>query len=167
MAYVGLLLAVLIDNAVRLLAPETLAMRALPDLPFVTALYVGFRARDTGQLGLAVVLGIFADCFSSRPLGHFAFLYGCAAYFSLGMRRYVPPDAFKSHVVAALACGILTQLLALLVAAVTVDGPLGAGFLRSLLSAVASAVAAPFIFGLWDRSRLFRRALGGTAYEFA
>jgi len=167
MAYVGLLLAVLADNAIRLLAPEGFLLRAAPNLPLITALYVGFRARDARPLGLAVVLGLFADCFSARPFGHFAFLYGCAAYFALRLRRFVPPDHYKSHVVACFVAGVLTALLALLVAAVTVDGALLPGFLRSLLSAAVSAVAAPFAFGIWDRSRLFRRALRGTEYGFA
>jgi rod shape-determining protein MreD len=168
MAYLGLLLAVALDNALRVVMPEGLALRLMPDLPLITALYVGFRARDTDQLGLAVILGLLVDCFSSRPLGHFAFLYGCAAYFALGLRRVVPPDAYASHAVACLVCALLTKLLALLLAAVTVDGPLLAGFLRSLLAAVASAAAAPFVFGLLDRSRFFRRALGGkSSYRFA
>jgi rod shape-determining protein MreD len=167
MAYVGLLLAVLADQVARRLAPEGLLLRAMPDLPLVTALYVGFRARDTRPLGLAVVLGLFADCFSSRAIGHFAFLYGCAAYFALRLRRFVPPDHYKSHVAACLVAGLLTSLLSLLVAAVTVDGALLPGFLRSLLGMAASAVAAPFVFGLWDRTRLFRRALRGTGYAFS
>jgi rod shape-determining protein MreD len=167
MAYIGLLLVVLADNALRLLAPETFLVRALPDLRLVTALYIGFRARDTGQLGLAVALGLFSDCFSSRPLGYFAFLYGSAAYVALGLRRFVPPDAYRSHVVACLVAALLTQLLALILAAVTVDGPILPGFLRSLLGAVASALASPFVFVFWDRSRFFRRALGGRSYGFA
>lgn len=167
MSYVGLLLAVLVDNALRLLAPEGFLLRAAPNLPLITALYVGFRARDTRPLGLAVVLGLFADCFSSRPLGHFAFLYGSAAYFALRLRRFVPPDHYTTHVVACLVAGFLTALLALLVAAVTVGGPLLPGFLRSLLGMAASAIAAPFVFGIWDRSRFFRRALRGTDYGFA
>lgn len=168
MAYVGLLLAVVADNAIRLLAPEGFLLRTSPSLPLMTALYVGFRARDTRPLGLAVVLGLFADCFSpSRPLGHFAFLYGAAAYFALRLRRFVPSDHYTSHAVACLVAGFLTALLALLVAAVTVDGRLLPGFLQWLLRALSSALAAPFVFGLWDRSRLFPRDLRGTKYEFA
>lgn len=167
MAYVGLLLAVVADNALRLL-PEGFLLRTAPSLPLMTALYVGFRARDTRPLGLAVVLGLLADSFSpSRPLGHFAFLYGAAAYFALRLRRFVPSDHYTSHAVACLVAGFLTALLALLVAAVTVDGPLLPGFVQSLLRALSSALAAPFVFGLWDRSRLFRRDLRGTKYEFA
>ena len=167
MAYVGLLLAVLVDNAMRLLATEGLLLRFAPSLPLMTALYVGFRARDARPLGLAIVLGLFADCFSAHPFGHFAFLYGCAAYFALRLRRFVPPDHYKSHAVACLVACVLTALLALLVAAVTVDGALWPGFVRSLLAAVSSALFAPFVFGIWDRSRLFRRALRGTEYAFA
>jgi rod shape-determining protein MreD len=167
MAYVGLLLAVLLDNALRLCTAEGFLHRVIPNLPLVTALYVGFRARDTRPLGLAVVLGLFADCFSERPLGHFAFLYGCAAYFALRLRRFVPPDHYKSHVVACLVALFLTALLNLLLAAVTVDGALWPGFWRSLVSIAPNAVVAPFLFGIWDRSRLFRRALRGTEYAFA
>jgi rod shape-determining protein MreD len=168
MAFLGLLLAVLADNTLRLLVPEGALFGAAPSLPLMTALYVGFRARDTRPLGLAIVLGLLADSFSPTcPAGHFAFLYGCAAYFALRLRRFVPPDHYKSHVVACLVAGLLTGLLALVVAAVRVDGPLWPGFARSALVAASSAVAAPFVFGIWDRTRLFRRALRGTEYGFA
>lgn len=166
MAYLGLLLVVLVDNVTRLLLPESFLLEALPDLPLMTAFYVGFRARDAGQLGLAIVLGLFADCFSSCPLGHFGFLYGSAAYVALRLSRFVPADHFKSHVAACLVAGFVTSLLALLIAAVTVDGPLWPGFLRSLAGTVASAVGAPFVFAIWDRSRLFRGQLRGSAYGF-
>jgi rod shape-determining protein MreD len=167
MAFLGLLLAVLADRTLSLLAPEGALLGAAPSLPLMTALYVGFRARDTRPLGLAILLGLLADCFSDAPAGHFAFLYGSAAYFALRLRRFVPPDHYKSHVVACLVAGVFMELLALLVAAVTVDGALLPGFLRSLLVATASAVAAPFVFAIWDWSRLFRRALRGTEYGFA
>lgn len=167
MAYLGLLLVVIADNTVRLLLPEGFLLQAIPDLPLVTAFYVGFRARDAGSLGLAIVLGLLADCFSSCPLGHFGFLYGSAAYLALRLRRFVPADHYKSHVAACLVAGFVTSLLALLIAVVTVDGPVGPGFLRSLSGTVASAAAAPFVFAIWDRSRLFRGQLRGSSYEFA
>jgi rod shape-determining protein MreD len=167
MAYLGLLLVVLLDHALRLLAPEGFLLKAAPSLPLITALYIGFRARDTRPLGLAVVLGLFADCFSSAPLGHFAFLYGSAAYVALRARRFVPPEHYASHVVACLVAALVTALLALAVAAATVDGPLFPGFLHSLLRALSSALLAPFVFGLWDRSRFFRRDLRPERYGFA
>ncbi|MHC4549003.1 MAG: rod shape-determining protein MreD [Planctomycetota bacterium] len=167
MAYLGLLLVVLIDNAFLLLAPDRFGLRtAPPDLPLVTALYLGFRARNASELGLAIVLGALVDCFSARPLGHFAFLYGSAAYFALHLRRYVPSDAFVSHIVACLFCGLLTALLGLLLAVATGVESVGPGFSRSLLEVTTSALVAPFVFSLWDRSRLFQRALGGRGYEF-
>jgi len=169
MAYVGVLLVVLVDNALRLIAPDVMGLQsAPPQLPLITALYIGFRARHSGELGLAIVLGIFADCFSGVPVGHFAFLYGAAAYFALRVRRYVPPDAFVSHVVAAFFCALLTVFFGLLLAVFTVRGfATGAGFVRAVSQALVSALCAPFVFGLWDRSGFFRRALGGRGYEFA
>ena len=168
MAYLGLLLAVTLGHASRLLVAEGAGLgAALPDLPLMTALFIGFRARNTGQLGLAIVLGLLADCFSSRPLGHFAFLYGAAAYLALRVRRYVPPDVYLSLAVASLFCTLVTAGLAFLIALVTVDGPLGPGFTRSLLTALTSASAAPFVFTIWQKSRFFRRALDGRRYEFA
>lgn len=164
MAYLGLLLAVVLDQTVRLLSPFG---APLPDLPLITALYIGFRARDTGQLGYAVALGVLADCFSAHPVGHFAFLYGATAYVALRLRRYVPPDAFVSHVVACLFCGLVGAFLALLLAAATTRGLVGSGFSRALLVACASAPLAPVVFGVWDRSRFFGRVLGGHGYEFA
>jgi len=167
MAYLGLLLSVALDNAIRFILPDSFPVRLVPSLPLVTALFIGFRARDTRPLGLAVVLGLFADCFSSQPLGHFAFLYGSAAYFALRLRRFVPADHYTSHVTACLVAGFLTALFALLIAAVTVDGPVFHAFLRSLVNTVASAIFAPFLFAIWDRSRLFRGPLRGGSYEFA
>lgn len=168
MAYLGLLFVVVLDNAFELLAPHGLGLRAAaPDLPLVTAVYIGFRARNTNELGLAIVLGGLVDCFSARPLGHFAFLYGSAAYFALHIRRYVPSDAFVSHIVACLVCGVLTALLGLLLSVATGVGVVGPGFVRTLVEAATTAAVAPFVFSLWDRSRFFRRALGGRgAYEF-
>ncbi|MHC5051219.1 MAG: hypothetical protein ACYTGK_11495, partial [Planctomycetota bacterium] len=107
------------------------------------------------------------DCFSARPLGHFAFLYGSAAYFALHVRRYVPSDAFVSHIIACLFCGGLTALLGLLVSVAAGVAAVGTGFTRTLLEALTTALVAPFVFSLWDRSRFFRRALGGQrGYEF-
>jgi rod shape-determining protein MreD len=168
MAYLGLLFVVGLDNAFQLLAPQGLGLRAAaPDLPLVTAVYIGFRARNTGELGLAILLGGLVDCFSARPLGHFAFLYGSAAYFALHIRRYVPSDALVSHIVACLVCVVLTALLGLLLAVATGVGAVGPGFLRTLVEALSTALVAPFVFSLWDRSRFFRRALGGRgAFEF-
>jgi len=164
MAWIGLFLAVVVNSALDVLLPEGLPI--LPDLALMTALYVGFRARNSRDLGYAIGLGLMADCFSACPLGHFAFLYGSAAYLALQVRRYVPPDAYVSHVVALLFCTLFTAGLEFLIALVTVDGRLAAGFLRSLLEAVSSAAVAPFLFAFWDKSRFFRRALGGRRYEF-
>jgi len=168
-AYVGILAVLVLDTALRVVAPDRFGLQwAPPDLPLITALYIGFRARDTGQLGLAVVLGLLADSFSARPLGHFGFLYGSAAYFALHVRRYVPPDAYLSHVVALFFCGLFTSLLGLLLAAVTVPGPVGDGFTRAFAASTLGALLAPFVFGILDRSGFFKRALGGRRrFDFA
>ena len=163
MAYVGLLLAVLLDNSVRLLVPME-----LPDLPLITALYVGFHARNTEQLWYAIALGAAADCFSSFALGHFAFLYGAAAYLAWRIRRFLPPDPGLAFIPACLFCGLVTAFLALLLALISAGSPTAGGFLDAIFTALLSAVSAPLFFGLWSRSRLFRRALGGRRYyEFA
>jgi len=168
MAVAGLLLVVLLDNLWLLVAQGYLGIVAgVPDLALITALYIGFRARDTSELGLAVLLGIFVDCFSARPLGFFAFLYGTAAYFTLKVRRYVPPDALVTHIVACLVCGIAIGFVALFLAVITVHVSVGPGLWHSLAEAAANAVACPVVFGVLDRSGFFRRALGGRGYEFA
>jgi len=168
MAYVGLLLAVVADTTLRLLAPDAFWLQtAPPSLPLVTAIYIGFRARNTRQLGFAIVLGVLADCFSAAPIGHFAFLYGTAAYLALRVRRYVPSDALASHVVASLFCGVVTAFLGLLIASVRPGGASGAGLSRALIQVTMSASLAPFVFGMWDRSRFFKGALRGRGYEFA
>ena len=168
MAYVGLLLAVVLDNALQLLAPDRFGLQtAPPDLPLITALYIGFHARNTRQLRLAITLGLVADCFSSNALGHFAFLFGAAAYVARQVRRYLPPDAMLSYVVACFFCGMLTAGLSLGIALVTTRGAVGVGFSRAILEALTSALFSPIVFAAWDRSRLFRKAIGGRRYEFA
>ena len=168
MVYLGLLLAVVLDVSVRLLLPDRFALQtAPPDLPLLTALYIGFHARNASQLGYAVSLGLIADCFSSHPLGHFAFLYGASAYVARRVSRYLPPDAALSYVVASFLVGVVAALLALLLAVVTTRGAVAPGLGRALLQALTSALFAPIVFSGWDRSRFFRGAIGGERYEFA
>ena len=168
MVYVGLFLAVFGDNAIQLLAPDRFALQsAPPDITLITALYIGFHARNTRQLRMAVVLGLIADCFSAHALGHFAFLLGAAAYLAHRVRRYLPPDAGLSYVVACLFCGLATALLSLGIAVVTTRGAVGPGFIRAVLEALTSACFAPVMFGVWDKSRLFRNAFGRRRYDFA
>ncbi len=169
MAYLALFLAVAIDNAARLfLPPGDWAGSLLPDLPLLTALFVGFHARHTGQLWFAVMQGGFADCLSACPLGHFAFLYGAAAYLAWKVRRFLPPDAATSYVVATLFCALATVALGALVALLSAAGDPAAGAGAAAARALGSALVAPVVYGLWERSRLFRRALGGRSYyEFA
>ena len=168
MVYIGLFLAVICDNAIQLLAPDRFGLQsAPPDLSLITALYIGFHARGTRQLRLAIVLGLMADCFSSHAIGHFAFLFGAAAYCAQRVRRYLPPDAGLSYVVACLFCGLVTALLSLCIAVVTTGGALAPGFVRSLMETATSALFAPILFSIWDKSRLFRGAVGGQRYDFA
>ena len=168
MAYLGLFLAVLLDNAILLLAPDRFGLQtAPPDISLITALYIGFHAKNTSQLRMAVVLGLIADCFSAHALGHFAFLFGAAAYIAHRVRRYLPPDAGISYIVACLFCGLATALLAFGIAMVTTRGAVAPGLQRGVLEALTSACFAPVVFGLWDKSRLFRKAIGGRRYDFA
>jgi rod shape-determining protein MreD len=165
MAFLGLLLAVVADSALRLLMP---GMRGtMPSLPLLTALFIGFHARRTEHLWLAVVLGVLQDCFSTVPVGHFAFLYGAAAYLAFRVRRFLPPDPGLSYVVASLLCGLLTSFLALVIAVVSTRGS-ASGFGAAVLVALTSALSSPFAFGLLAKTRLFRAALSGRDfYEFA
>jgi len=50
---------------------------------------------------------------------------------------------------------------------VTGNGHVGAGFARSVVQALATAALAPVFYPVLDRSRLFRKALGGRDYQFA
>ena len=168
MVYVGLSLAVFLDSALQLLAPDRFGLQtAPPDLSLITALYIGFNAHRTSHLRLAIVLGLMADCFSSHSLGHFAFLYGAAAYVAQHVRRYMPPDAGLSYVVACLFCCVTTAFFSLGLAVMTTQGAVWPGFVRALMEAVSSALFAPILFSIWDRSRLFRGAIGGRRYDFA
>jgi rod shape-determining protein MreD len=165
MAFLGLLLAVVADSALRLLVPGLRG--AMPSLPLLTALFVGFHARRTEHLWLAIVLGLLQDCLSTVPAGHFAFLYGAAAYVAFRVRRFLPPDPGLAYVAASLLCGLLTSFLALVIAVISTRGS-ASGFGAAVLVSVTSAMSAPFAFGLLRRSRLFRAALSGRDhYEFA
>ena len=165
MAFLGLLLAVVVDTALRLLLPGLRGV--MPSVTLLTALFVGFHARRTEHLWLAIVLGILQDCFSTVPVGHFAFLYGAAAYLAFRVRRFLPQDPGLSYVGASLLCGLLTAFFALVIAVVSTRGS-ASGFGAAVLVAVTSALSAPFAFGLLAKSRLFRAALSGRDfYEFA
>ena len=168
MIHLGLILVLVFDTALRHLAPLGLGIEFTPpSIAFVTALYIGFRARRSGQLGYAVLLGALVGALSSRGIGHFAFLYGLAAYFAWNIRRYLPPDAMVAYIVACLFCGTVVAAFGLVIAVITIDAPVGAGFGRSLLEVLFSSLVAPMIFSCLDRSRLFRGALGGREYRFA
>jgi rod shape-determining protein MreD len=166
--YFGLLLVVLADNALGVLLPDTFLLQtAPPDLALLTALYIGIRSNSTRHLGYAVTLGLIADCFSSHGLGHFAFLFGAAAWLAHGIRRYLPPDAPISHIVACFICGVVVALLGFALAVVTTGGALGSAFGYALLGSLTTALCAPVLFSFWDHSRLFRTAISGKRYDFA
>ena len=168
MVYVGLLLVVIVDHAMRLLLPDVFGLRyAPPSLALLTALYIGFRSKRAGQLGYAVLLGILADSMSSHGIGHFAFLFGVGAYFASRIRRYLPPDASIAFVVAVFFCSVVTACFALLIAVVHANSHVGAGFARSVVQALTNAALAPIFYAVLDQSRLFRKALGGRDYQFA
>jgi len=170
MIHLALLLAVVADAALRLFVPgESIPPEWIPSIPLVTALYIGLHARRSGQLGYAIVLGLLLDCFSARPLGHFGFLLGAAAYVAWKVRRYVPPEAVVPRMVACFFVGCTIAFLGLVLAAATGGSAgNGPGLARALLLAATSAASAPFVFGIWNQSRLFRRALRGRShYELA
>lgn len=167
MAYLGVLLAVLFDIAFQPFAPAVLWTSTAPSVALATAIYIGFRAGNTSQLGLAIVLGVLMDCFSLLPIGPSAFVYGATAYLALRIRRYVPSDALTSHVVASLFCALIAAFLGLLIVSVRLGGAAGGGLSRALMQALLTAGIAPFVFGIWDRTRFFRGALRSRGYEFA
>jgi len=161
--HIGLILAVLVDATLRLALPVDSVW--MPNVPLVTAIYIGLSARRSAQLGYAVVLGAYLDCFSVCPLGHFAFLLGAAAYLAWKIRRYIPSDSVSARIVACFVCGVAFALLGLVLAAAGGSGAgNGAGLSRSLLSAAISAASSPLIVALWNRSRLFRTAFRGRSY---
>lgn len=168
MIHLALLLAVLVDASIRPLLPDAFLLRvAPPDLVLLTALYIGFRARRDTQLRWAVMLGLYADLMSVHAIGHFAFLCGVAAYVASRVRRFLPPDPIFAYGVASFFAGVVAACFGLVLAALTIRQNVGPGFGRAVLTAFTSALFAPVVFALWDQSRLFRRTLGGRAYDFA
>ena len=71
--------------------------------------------------------------------------------------------------VACLIVGCAVAFLGLVLAAASGGGAgNGPGLSRALLVAATSAGSAPLVFGLWNQSRLFRRAFRGRRhYELA
>ena len=162
----ALLVTVLLDVTLRSHLPGSeFQVLALPSLPLVTALYIGLHARRTSQLGYAIVLGLIVDCFSARPLGYFGFLLGTTAYLAWRVRKYVPADALLPRMIACLFCGLVFAFLGLVLAAITGGGAGNApGLLRAIAMATTSALSVPFLFALWNRTRVFRGAFRGRSY---
>ena len=80
---------------------------------------------------------------------------------------FPPPDAILPRMVACFIVGCAIAFLGLVLAAST-GGAQGDGLSRALLTAATSAASMPFVFGIWNQSRLFRRAFRGRRhYELA
>ncbi len=167
MAFAGCVLVVFLDLALRPFLPEAFGLRgAPPDLPFLAALYLGFRAREVGALVYAPLLGAMKDCFSDWPVGHFAFLFGFCALAAHRMSPYFARQAGFAQAAGSLLCGFLLAVGGLLLAVVAGRRGAGAALPSALFGAVTSAlVAAPF-FALLDRTRVFRALLDRGAYRF-
>ncbi|MGQ0613820.1 MAG: hypothetical protein ACT4PV_08795 [Planctomycetaceae bacterium] len=167
MAFLGCVLVVFLDLALRPFLPAALGLRAAPpDLPLLAALYIGYRARDAGALVYAPLLGAMKDCFSDWPVGHFAFLFGFCALAAHRMSPYFARQAGLAQAAGSLLCGLLLAVASLLLAVVAGRRGAGAGLPPALFGAVTSALAAPLFFALLDRTRLFRALLARGAYRF-
>lgn len=165
MTLLGLLLAVFLDAAARDFASGAELLRAaLPDLAFLLAVWIGLSARSGRALVWGAVLGALQDGMSEWPLGHFAFLYGCATYVAFRLRRHFSAASPLPAAAATLFCGLLHALLALALAIASRDGAGLPGFGPALLLALSGAAAAPILFPLFERSRLFRRAVARPGF---
>ena len=169
MATLGLVLLVFAGNGLVLASSmHPFWADAAPHLTLLGAIYIGFMARAPAALSLAILLGFFQDCMGSAwPLGHYAFLYGTAAYLAHRLRRYLPPEAAIAQFLAALLAGLGTAFVSLLLVVATVRSSPGPGLGVELLRACTGAACAPALFAVLESSRLFRRALGRRSYQFA
>ena len=108
---------------------------AAPDLLLPLAVFVCINARRPQALLGAVILGLFQDMFSSRPLGLHAFAYGLAGLLVVGAR----PVVHRDH---PLTCFAMTLAAAGMVAAVVLVNQWAYPRIHRLADWPAASVAA-------------------------
>lgn len=170
------LLVLLAAALVPLLAPGAwLCEGAFPDVGMLVVVYVALHGGPAPAAWCGVALGLLASPWTVAPLGEQSFVLGLAGFTAGAIREALYRDraAVQIGLVVALVLVVRLANAALVSAAagsVAWDGASGGGGVlagalegtgdalpAALLSALATAVAAPPVFGVLDAVRLFRR----------
>lgn len=130
---------------------------AMPYFPLMVVVFLGINgAREPVLMG-SFLLGLMQDLFTLQPLGTWALCYSLVALSVLSVQEIVYPDHPLTHFSLALVGGILCAVV------LTFQGwiyPLlhggagrGAGVLQHLGSALYTAILAPLVVGVLQRTR--------------
>ncbi len=135
---------------------DALSVRgARPEALLALSCFAALFARDSRQGLLACwIIGLLKDAGSAGPMGLHALLFLAAGWVVLQVRQIL----YRENVLTQLAVGFLAALwvnvLAALAACVTAGGiPAGVIVARTLLSALLTALLAPFLMFLLARAK--------------
>lgn len=147
---------------VPLLAPAAwLRAGAFPDVALLVVVYVALEAGPAPAAWCGAGLGLLGCPWTAEPLCLQAFLLGTAGFLAGAIRQAL----FRDEALVQLALVASLTLAVRLVSALLAGGPGDAlaTVPAALLAALATALAAPPVFGLLGALRLFRRRrLGGA-----
>ena len=139
-----------------LLAPAAwLRDGAFPDAAVLAVVYVALHAGPAPAAWCGVGIGLLASPWTAAPLGEASFLLGSAGFVTGAIRQAFYRDRASVQIALVAASTVGVRLSAEAFAA-GAGGALHA-VPAALLSAGATALAAPPVFGLLDAVRIFRR----------
>jgi rod shape-determining protein MreD len=155
------LLILLVAALLPLLAPAAwLRDGAFPHAGVLVVVYVALQAGPAPAAWCGVILGFLGCPWTAAPLGETSFLLGSAGFVTGAIRQAIYRDRAGVQIALVAAAVVFVRLTSEAFAggspAVLAAVP------AALLSAVATALAAPPVFGLLGAVRVFRRRWRGT-----
>jgi rod shape-determining protein MreD len=125
-----------------------------PDLFVALAAYLALRGQGTAAVKWGILLGAAKDCLSLDPLGSNAFVLGVVAQVFGRREGHAPLDGLARAVATGAAALFASWLYLLRMAPVSHGTLTFSAFLGAVPSALATAVLAPPLFSLLDRTRV-------------
>jgi rod shape-determining protein MreD len=156
-------LAVLACAAAPLFAPQSWAQHgAFPDVAALAVIHLANRGTPERAAVLGVAIGLVRSLWTPEPLGLEAALYGTLGWSAAHFGRAVFQERLSTRMTAA-ACGVLGVRIveALVLWMTTPDAPDTHGMAATtwlaatFWAALATALAAPFVFGAFAATRAF------------